>query len=58
MGDRKMQDYIKKVLVHMPTDWIKLTTHRLDVYDEQLAKTQFSEQLVVQFLVIWPLQVT
>ena len=49
MEDRKMQDYIKKVLVHMPKDWIKLTTHRLDVYDEQLAKTQFSEQLEVLF---------
>ena len=49
MGDRKMQDYIKKVLVHMPTDWIKLTTHRLDVYDEQLAKTQFSKQLETLF---------
>ena len=49
MGDRKMQDYIKNVLVHMPTDWIKLTTHRLDVYDEQLAKTQFSEQLEILF---------
>ena len=49
MGDRKIQDYIKKVLVHMPTDWIKLTTHRLDVYDEQLAKTQFSEQLETLF---------
>ena len=49
MGDRKMQDYIKKVLVHMPTDWIKLTTHRLDVFDEQLAKTQFSEQLETLF---------
>ena len=49
MGDRKMQDYIKKVLVHMPTDWIKLTTHRLDVFDEQLAKTQFTEQLETLF---------
>ena len=49
MGDRKMQDYIKNVLVHMPKDWIKLTTHRLDVYDEQLAKTQFSEQLEILF---------
>jgi len=44
-----MQDYIKNVLVHMPTDWIKLTTHRLNVYDEQLAKTQFSEQLEILF---------
>ena len=49
MGNSKMQDYIKNVLVHMPTDWIKLTTHRLDVYDEQLAKTKFLEKLEVLF---------
>ena len=49
MGNSKMQDYIKNVLVHMPADWIKLTTHRLDVYDEQLAKTKFLEKLEVLF---------
>jgi len=49
MGGNKILDYIKNVLVHLPTDWIKLTTHRLDVYDEQLAKTQFLEQLEVLF---------
>ena len=49
MGGNKILDYIKNVLVHLPTDWVKLTTHRLDVYDEQLAKTQFSEQLEVLF---------
>ena len=49
MGNSKMQDYIKNVLVHMPTDWINLTTHRLDVYDEQLAKTKFLEKLEVLF---------
>ena len=25
----------------MPGDWLKLTTHRLDIYDESRAKTQF-----------------
>lgn len=27
----------------MPADWLNLTTHRLDIYDEKLAKTQFLE---------------
>lgn len=25
----------------MPSDWLTITTHRLDIYDEALAKTQF-----------------
>lgn len=28
----------------MPADWLNLTTHRLDIYDEPLAKTQFLER--------------
>lgn len=28
----------------MPNDWVTLTTHRLDIYNESLAKTQFLEQ--------------
>ena len=28
----------------MPIGWLNLTTHRLDIYDESLAKTQFLEQ--------------
>jgi cystathionine beta-lyase/cystathionine gamma-synthase len=39
-----MLNYIKEVLKNMPTDWLDLTTHRLDIYDEKLAKTQFLEQ--------------
>ncbi len=27
----------------MPTDWLRLTTHRLDIYEEKLAKSQFLE---------------
>ena len=36
-----MTDYIKNVLENMPTDWLNLTTHRLDIYNEPLAKIEF-----------------
>ena len=39
----KMLNYIKEVLKNIPADWLNLTTHRLDVYDEKAAKTQFLE---------------
>lgn len=39
-----MLNYIKDVVENMPTDWLNLTTHRLDIYEEKLAKTQFLEQ--------------
>ena len=32
-----------RVLEKLPQDWIKLTTHRLDIYHEELAKTEFLE---------------
>lgn len=41
MEDKKRGDYIKNVLENMPTGWLTITTHRLDIYDEALAKTQF-----------------
>lgn len=41
MEDNKMLSYIKDVLENMPTDWLSLTTHRLDIYDEKLAKVEF-----------------
>lgn len=44
LEDYKMQNYLKKVLENMPTDWLNLTTHRLDIYNEKFAKTQFLEQ--------------
>ncbi len=44
MEDNKMLNYIKDVLENMPTNWLNLTTHRLDIYDEKLAKTQFLDQ--------------
>ncbi len=49
MRSNKMLTYIKDVLENMPTDWLNLTTHRLDIYDEKLAKTQFLEQFDILF---------
>ena len=39
-----MLNYIKNVLENMPKDWLNLTTHRLDIYNEELAKTDFLNQ--------------
>ena len=44
MQNPKVPNYIKEVLKNMPTDWLKLTTHRLDIFNESLAKTQFIDQ--------------
>jgi cystathionine beta-lyase/cystathionine gamma-synthase len=49
MQDNKRVNYIKDVLGNMPTSWLSLTTHRLDIYDEKLAKTQFLEQFEALF---------
>ncbi len=49
MEDNKMINYIKDVLENKPTGWLNLTTHRLDIYDEKLAKTQFLKQFETLF---------
>lgn len=49
MQDTKMLDYIKDVIENMPTGWFDLTTHRLDVYNEKLAKTEFIDQFEVLY---------
>lgn len=41
MQEKKALDFSKNVIDNMPADWLNLTTHRLDIYDESLAKTQF-----------------
>ena len=38
-------DTVKKVLANLPTSWVELTTHRLDIYDESQAKSQFLDSL-------------
>ena len=50
MENSKLQNYIKDVIGNMPTDWLNLTTHRLDIYDEKLAKTEFLEQFERLFI--------
>jgi cystathionine beta-lyase/cystathionine gamma-synthase len=49
MQDEKAINYIKKVVDNMPISWLNLTTHRLDIYDEKLAKTNFLEQFETLF---------
>ncbi|MFT7343853.1 MAG: cystathionine beta-lyase/cystathionine gamma-synthase [Lentimonas sp.] len=45
MEKKKMLDYIKNVLQNMPSSWLNITTHRLDIYDEKMAKTEFLSHL-------------
>ncbi|SHH27086.1 PLP-dependent aminotransferase family protein [Winogradskyella jejuensis] len=49
MQDQNIQNYIKGVLKNMPSDWLNLTTHRLDIYNEKLAKTDFINQFEILF---------
>lgn len=37
--------FVKKLLENLPTDWLNLTTHRLDIYNEQQAKKAFLTSL-------------
>lgn len=45
MKDQKLHDFVEGIVLNMPNDWIKLTTHRLDIYNESLAKTEFLDKL-------------
>ncbi|MCH2194567.1 PLP-dependent transferase [Kordia sp.] len=36
--------HIKNILENMPDSWLRLTTHRLDIYTEKLAKVEFLDQ--------------
>ena len=49
MQKNRILKYIEDVLKNMPSDWLKLTTHRLDIYDEAKAKTKFLEQFTNLF---------
>ncbi|MEZ4938210.1 MAG: cystathionine beta-synthase [Crocinitomicaceae bacterium] len=44
MKENKALNYIKEISNNIPSDWLKLTTHRLDIYNESLAKTEFLEE--------------
>lgn len=49
ISEKVVQNYIQNVLKNMPNDWLRLTTHRLDIYREELAKTEFLEQFEALF---------
>lgn len=36
-----ISEFLSAVIQNMPEDWLRLTTHRLDIYDESQAKTEF-----------------
>ena len=44
MSHTSLLEFIHTVLKNMPNDWLTLTTHRLDIYNEEKAKTGFLEQ--------------
>jgi len=50
MEANRIQNYIEDVLSNMPTGWLNITTHRLDIYNEALAKTEFLSQFEKLFI--------
>ncbi len=42
MEEKKLIEQLKSILDNMPNDWLNLTTHRLDIYNESLAKEEFT----------------
>jgi cystathionine beta-lyase/cystathionine gamma-synthase len=44
MSNENTMKFIENVLDVMPSDWINLTTYRLDIYNEKRAKVQFLEE--------------
>jgi cystathionine beta-lyase/cystathionine gamma-synthase len=49
MKDMEVVTFIIAVLEQMPKAWLTTTTHRLDIYDEKLAKTEFLTQFEALF---------
>lgn len=41
MSNEEVLSYLDQVIKNSPSDWLALTTHRLDIYNEALAKTEF-----------------
>lgn len=38
------KDILRQTIANLPEDWLRLTTHRLDIYNEKLAKIEFLEK--------------
>ncbi|WP_374958696.1 cystathionine beta-synthase [Gilvibacter sp.] len=43
MSKQRISEYLSAVIQNMPEDWLQLTTHRLDIYNESQAKVEFLE---------------
>ncbi|MCH2233564.1 MAG: cystathionine beta-synthase [Crocinitomicaceae bacterium] len=43
MANLEVKTFIENLIPNIPNDWIKLTTHRLDIYNEERAKYEFLE---------------
>jgi len=41
MSEKEIFDFLNQVLEKRPSEWIEKTTHRLDLYNEPLAKVEF-----------------
>jgi len=49
MEEKRIKEYLDKVLNNMPDGWLSTTTHRLDIYNESLAKVEFLDKLEVLY---------
>jgi len=49
MNENNMLNYVKDVLENLPVGWLGQTTHRLDLYNENMAKSQFLEEFEYLF---------
>lgn len=45
MKEKNLLEFVRTVINELPNDWLTLTTHRLDIYNEKKAKTEFVESL-------------
>lgn len=50
MTHQNIKEFTAKVVDNMPKDWVNLTTHRLDIYNESLAKSEFLAQFEALYL--------
>lgn len=44
MNANEVKDIIEHLLERLPNDWLRLTTHRIDRFNEKLAKREFIEE--------------
>ncbi|MCC5921642.1 MAG: cystathionine beta-synthase [Cyclobacteriaceae bacterium] len=49
MHKDKLKNFLHELIHQFPDDWLALTTHRLDIYNEQKAKVAFLDELQALF---------